>query len=91
MRNASQAEQIFVIAAFILLLIRTITSLEIGKEVWVDDDHFKYKIVSCSVQSKRSKYPQVEVLSWPELASEWASIACETRPGPNFVLRLIFI
>ena len=31
MRNASQAKQIFVAAAF-LLLIRTVTSLDVGKE-----------------------------------------------------------
>ena len=33
MSNASQAKQTFITAAF-LFLIRTVTSLDIGKEVW---------------------------------------------------------
>ena len=78
MSNASQAKQMFVSTAF-LLLLRTVTSLDVGKEVYEPS-----QIKDCN----SSKYPlQVEELTWPELVGEWASLACETRPGPNFVLR----
>ena len=79
MSNANQAKQIFVSTTF-LLLLRTVTSLDVGKEVYEQP----LQIKDCS----SSKYPlQVEELTWPELVGEWASLACETRPGPNFVLR----
>ena len=78
MSNANQAKQMFVATSF-LLLIRTVTSLDVGKEVYEP-----LQIKDCN----SSKYPlQVEELTWPELVGEWASLACETRPGPNFVLR----
>ena len=77
MSNANQAKQMFVATSF-LLLIRTVTSLDVGKEVYKP-----LQIKDCN----KLKYQQVEELPWPELVGEWASLACETRPGPNFVLR----
>lgn len=83
MSNANEAKQIFVATSF-LLLLRTVTSLDVGKEVYKP-----LQIKDCNkVSTKYPKYPlQVEELTWPELVGEWASLACETRPGPNFVLR----